>query len=156
MTIKSDVKVEGSVAQIEEEINLGIQETQAVPFATATPTGTAPSEPYAKAEPTTVATTSTYTPTTSTFTPSATATVTATTQQGAQVPPNAPPGGHWINKKYIGAATWSTCAIVSCVTCFLFLLPCGLWALLCPCDQKLVYVVHGKAYDGQGQVVGSA
>lgn len=74
----------------------------------------------------------------------------------AHVPPNAPSGGQWVTRKSIGPATWSTCAIVSCCTCIFCLLPCGLWAFLCPCDKKLVYIYHGTAYDEHGRVVGRA
>jgi hypothetical protein len=73
-----------------------------------------------------------------------------------RVPPNAPPGGQWISKKVIGPATWSICTSVSILTCLFTCLPCGVWAFACPCDEKIVYVFQGTAYDEHGRVVGSA
>jgi hypothetical protein len=73
----------------------------------------------------------------------------------SQVPPNVPPGGQWVSRKFIGPATWSTCITVSAVSCILCLLPCGLWAFVCPCDTRLVYAYQGRAYDEQGQFLGS-
>jgi hypothetical protein len=113
-----------------------------------------PTAPYAVA-----------TPTPAVFVPSTSATTTPTTPSPSGVVPpppeptsappprNAPPGGYWENRKYLGPATWSTCTTVSIVTCFFCLFPCGVWALLCPCDQRRVYVVHGTLYDEHGKVL---
>jgi hypothetical protein len=73
----------------------------------------------------------------------------------SQVPPNAPPGGQWVSRKFIGPATRSTCITVSAISCLLCLVPCGYWAFVCPCDTELVYACQGRAYDEQGQFLGS-
>jgi hypothetical protein len=155
MTIKCEPEI--ACPPVAQEINIGIKEEPPVPFAIATKAeepvvplaaaaSCAPSAPYAPsvAVPTT---TPTYT------TPSSTV---PSHHQQSQVPPNAPPGGQWVMKKVIGPATWTTCTVVSVISCFFCLLPCGVWALLCPCDRKLVYACQGKAYDEQGRVVGLA
>jgi hypothetical protein len=100
-------------------------------------------------------------PTTSIATATATAGYSSTTTSSAvgavgAAPPNAPPGGRWVDRKFIGTTTWSITTIVSVCTCFFICLPCGFWGLLCPCDKKRVYISQGKAYDESGQVVGPA
>jgi hypothetical protein len=71
-------------------------------------------------------------------------------------PPGCPAGGVWGSTKLIGSKTWSICAIVSVVTCFFILLPCGLFALCCPCDDETVYTVNGNVFNMRGQCLGPA
>jgi len=78
---------------------------------------------------------------------------TATTQA---CPPNTPPGGSWVAIRRVGPATWSMCFGISVVTCCCVLLPCGLWAFLCPCDQERAYLVNGKVFDEDGRMIGNA
>ena len=165
MTIKSEPKSGGAIAKLEEqeeeeEINVAIQATPDVPFATATPASSVavPAVSFATTSPVPSAAASATVVTASTTGGAATSgkTPSSAVPGQAQVPPNAPPGGEWVRRKVIGPATWTTCTIISVVSCLFCLLPCGLWALLCPCDQKLVYAHHGKAYDEHGRVVGSA
>jgi hypothetical protein len=138
--IKTEAEIACPVTRLEEEINVRVKaEEPVVPLAAAS---YAPSV----AVPTTTAA---YTATT-------TSSSAVPSHQQSQVPPNAPPGGQWVMKKHIGQKTWTTCTIVSVITCFFCLFPCGVWALLCPCDEKLVYISQGKAYDEQGCVVSPA
>ena len=66
-------------------------------------------------------------------------------------PPGAPHGGRWIVIKHVGSDTWMICAIVSLVFCWIMFFPCGVWALLCPCDQKIAYESpQGHIYDESG------
>jgi hypothetical protein len=153
MTIKTEAEIACPVTKLEEEINVRVKaEEPVVPLAAASyaPSVAVPTASYAPsvAVPTTTAAYTATTPSSST--------VPSHQQQSQQVPPNAPPGGHWVSKKHIGPTTWTTCTIVSVITCFFCLFPCGVWALLCPCDKKLVYISQGKAYDEQGRVVGPA
>jgi hypothetical protein len=46
--------------------------------------------------------------TTATFTATALSSPAVLDAQSTQVAPNAPPGGQWVSRKFIGAATWST------------------------------------------------
>lgn len=77
-------------------------------------------------------------------------------QQQQQTPPGLPPGGRWVHLTKIGPATWTTCAIVSVITCFFTCFPCGVWAFLCPCDEERAYLVDGKLFDDHGRMIGSA
>jgi hypothetical protein len=95
-------------------------------------------------------------PTTAAYTATTTSSSAVPSHQQSQVPPNAPPGGQWVMKKHIGQTTRMTCAIVSVITCCFCLFPCGVWALLCPCDKKLACVSQGKACDQQGRILGPA
>eukprot|EP00429_Kryptoperidinium_foliaceum_P114956 CAMPEP_0176311266 /NCGR_PEP_ID=MMETSP0121_2-20121125/66050_1 /TAXON_ID=160619 /ORGANISM="Kryptoperidinium foliaceum, Strain CCMP 1326" /LENGTH=178 /DNA_ID=CAMNT_0017653283 /DNA_START=8 /DNA_END=544 /DNA_ORIENTATION=- len=72
------------------------------------------------------------------------------TGQGTPIPE----GARWITVKHVGGVTWSLCALISTLTCFIVLLPCGLWALLCPCDQIRAYEVNGQVYDEHGRPLG--
>jgi hypothetical protein len=57
--------------------------------------------------------------------------------------------------KYRGPATWGSCTTISIITCFFTLLPCGLWMLLCPLDEKRAYKLQGQLYDERGQNIGN-
>lgn len=65
-----------------------------------------------------------------------------------------PEGARWIKIKHSGGKTWSLCVVVSVLTCLLVLLPCGVFAFLCPCDEILAYEVNGEVYDEQGRHLG--
>jgi hypothetical protein len=65
-----------------------------------------------------------------------------------------PEGARWITVKHPGGVTWTLCAIISTVTCCIVFCPCGLWALLCPCDQIRAYEVNGQVYDEHGRPLG--
>jgi hypothetical protein len=159
MTIKTEAEIACPVTRLEEEINVRVKaEEPVVPLAAAS---YAPSVPYAPATSVAVPTAPyapsvAVPPTTAAYTATTTSSSAVPSHQQSQVPPNAPPGGQWVMKKHIGQKTWTTCTIVSVITCFFCLFPCGVWALLCPCDKKLVYISQGKAYDEQGRVVGPA
>lgn len=58
--------------------------------------------------------------------------------------------------KYVGAETWSQCALLSVVGVFFFLFPIGIFAFCCPCDKKDAYSVNGSVYDAAGKRLGSA
>jgi hypothetical protein len=69
-------------------------------------------------------------------------------------PPSCQDGGRWGTVRVRGPKTWATCAVVSYFFC-LFLLPCcGLFALCCPFDDEVVYVVDGKVYNRLGSYLG--
>ena len=142
---------EGRTRELEEEIHVrGIEETPDVPFATA-------AFASSDAAPTVVFDTApAVASTTTTATIGAATTPSSAAHKEARVPPNAPPGGQWVKRQYIGPATWSAVTIISVCSCIFCLLPCGLWGLLCPCDQRLVYAYQGTAYDEHGRVVGKA
>ncbi len=70
--------------------------------------------------------------------------------QGSQIPE----GARWITVKHIGGNTWSICAIISVLSCCITLLPCGLWAFLCPCDDIRAYEINGQVYDESGRPLG--
>eukprot|EP00525_Craspedostauros_australis_P000852 CAMPEP_0198113972 /NCGR_PEP_ID=MMETSP1442-20131203/5499_1 /TAXON_ID= /ORGANISM="Craspedostauros australis, Strain CCMP3328" /LENGTH=276 /DNA_ID=CAMNT_0043771183 /DNA_START=103 /DNA_END=933 /DNA_ORIENTATION=- len=83
------------------------------------------------------------------------------TSNQAQTPPSGaalalPPGGRWVEIKHVGPATWTICTAVSVFTCIFMLLPCGVWAFLCPCDSQTAYLANGTLYDRQGNVLGNA
>jgi hypothetical protein len=67
-----------------------------------------------------------------------------------------PVGARWVTVKRFGPATWTICAVVSVLTCLCCFLPCGLWALLCPCDSERAYELQGKIYDEHGRCLGNA
>jgi hypothetical protein len=71
-------------------------------------------------------------------------------------PPGLPPGGRWVRVQGAGGNTFTICCIVSVFTCIFTLLPCGLWAYLCPCDERRAYLVNGKLFDEDGGMIGSA
>lgn len=72
-------------------------------------------------------------------------------------PPGAPDGGRWVMIKHVGNDTWMICAIVSLIFCWILCFPCGVWALCCPCDQKLAYECpRGQLYDESGQRIQGA
>jgi hypothetical protein len=48
------------------------------------------------------------------------------------------------------------CCCFLCVLFFFTLLPCGLFALLCPCDRGDVYAASGRVYDIRGKYMGPA
>jgi hypothetical protein len=74
----------------------------------------------------------------------------------ADPPPGVAPGGRWVLVHGLGPNTWTVCAIVSAVFCVFTCLPCGLWAFLCPCDERRAYLLNGKLFDEDGGMVGSA
>jgi hypothetical protein len=175
MTIKNDtvasgkggepeIVVDSLVDQLEQDIVVGMAEAEpSVPFASATPldeqvamaTIDPSNKPTYPVPAVVVPTTSIATATTaytSTTTPSAVGQAGAA--QFSQVPPNAPAGGRWVQRNFIGPTTWTITSIVSLVTCFCVCLPCGFWGLLCPCDTKRVYISQGRAYDENGTVLG--
>lgn len=78
------------------------------------------------------------------------------TGASAPPPPGLPPGGRWVLVKRIGPTTWAFCIGFSVLFCWFFLLPCGLWAFLCPCDERRAYLVNGKLFDEHGGMIGSA
>ena len=80
---------------------------------------------------------------------------TAAVHAGAS-PPGVPPNGRWVLLKEIGPNTWTLCTVLSIVTCWFMLMPCGLWALLCPCDERLAYLSDGKLYNEAGGLIGPA
>ena len=71
-------------------------------------------------------------------------------------PPGVPPGGRWVLLQGPGANTWTVCTILSVIFCVFTCLPCGLWAFLCPCDERRAYLVNGKLFDEDGGMIGSA
>lgn len=71
-------------------------------------------------------------------------------------PPGLPPGGRWVKMRHIGNGTWLACGIISAVFCVFMCMPCGLWAFLCPCDEREVYLANGKLFNQDGGVIGSA
>ena len=64
-----------------------------------------------------------------------------------------PTGARLITIKRIGCVTWSLCAVISVVT-FGLGTPLGLWAFVCPCDERQAYEVNGEVYDEDGQPLG--
>jgi len=72
------------------------------------------------------------------------------TGEGTPIPQNA----RWVRVKHNGGITWSICAIVSTFTCCIMLLPCGVFAFLCPCDSIPGYEVDGQVYDERGRPLG--
>mmetsp|Transcript_2130 Transcript_2130/g.3264 ORF Transcript_2130/g.3264 Transcript_2130/m.3264 type:complete len:234 (+) Transcript_2130:240-941(+) len=109
---------------------------------------------------TTTTTTTTFIPPPPSSDAPATATVVAgsvvnsTTPNGRAPPPGVPAGGTWGRGKSVGPATLTVCTAISVISCCMIFLPCGLWALLCPCDQRDMYAVHNKAYDEHGRYLG--
>jgi hypothetical protein len=75
---------------------------------------------------------------------------------GRPSPPGVPPGGRWVKMRHIGNSTWITFGIVSAVTCLFMCFPCGVWAFLCPCDERDAYLVNAKLFDEHGDMIGSA
>jgi hypothetical protein len=165
MTIKNNDAASSPPAEEEIVVDAPIAVAQAIPVTTnyavpdttnyaasAVDTNYAASVPSSKGErererepPATTSTTTTTT------------TIPAPAQAGtSHPPPGIPDGGYWGTANVIGPATWTTCAVVSCVCCFLTLLPCGLFALLCPCDRGDVYAVSGRVYDRGGKYMGPA
>lgn len=71
-------------------------------------------------------------------------------------PPGLPPGGQWVSLQGAGCNTWTVCTIVSVISCLFICLPCGLWAFLCPCDDRRAYLVNGKLFDESGGMIGSS
>jgi hypothetical protein len=60
----------------------------------------------------------------------------------------------WGTAKFVGPVTWSMCTVMSIAGIFLVLFPIGLFAFLCPCDQKNVYRVDDKYYDQNDNYLG--
>mmetsp|Transcript_16543 Transcript_16543/g.25750 ORF Transcript_16543/g.25750 Transcript_16543/m.25750 type:complete len:172 (-) Transcript_16543:164-679(-) len=82
---------------------------------------------------------------------------TVTTMPVGGGPPGAPAGGRWATVKRLGPATWTTCVVVSAITCLCCCLPCGLWAMLCPCDQENAYIsTDGRVYSRNGEFLGNS
>jgi hypothetical protein len=154
MTVKEDDKREGGGSLV-EGLELPVH---TVPFVAAVPvestTYTAIAQPVAPAATTTASATMTAT-TTSNVVVSPVATAQGNTA-GRSPPANAPAGGQWVTCRRIGPTTWSIAVGVSVVTCLVSCCPCGLFALLCPCDTEDVYVVNGKAYDPRGTHLGAS
>lgn len=77
---------------------------------------------------------------------------------GRPVPPNAPPGGNWVQYKYAGNQTWGVITATGCGLfwcCAIVLAPCALFGLMCPCDEREGYMSpSGVIYDEQGRAVG--
>jgi len=79
------------------------------------------------------------------------------TTSTSSCPPNGvADGGVWGQGPVIGPRTWGICAMISIVTCFFSLFPCGICAFCCPCDKRMLYKVHGKVYDTHGRYIGKA
>jgi hypothetical protein len=98
--------------------------------------------PVVHARPTTTSTTVTHIP--------------ATTQSTtSHPPPGVPDGGIWGSVRHTGGGTWALCGILSVVGCMVFLFPCGIFALCCPCDEKDAYLVNRKVYDHNGKFLGN-
>jgi hypothetical protein len=95
--------------------------------------------------------------TTATFTATALSSPAVLDAQSTQVAPNAPPGGQWVSRKFIGAATWSTYVPLSPYSLRAFFafrrVDYGRFFVLV---IKTCLCCEGKADDGQGQVLGSA
>ena len=72
----------------------------------------------------------------------------------AMPPPGVSAGGIWGIMRYRGPATWSTCGVVSVVSCVFCLLPLGLCCLLCRWDSREVYCRNHTLYDVQGKCLG--
>ena len=69
-------------------------------------------------------------------------------QMPCQPPPGAPAGGHMVHEKYMGTVTMVAGGAVCLLTC------CGCLVLLCPCDERDVYVApNGQKYNLQGAIV---
>jgi hypothetical protein len=83
-------------------------------------------------------------------------TVAVATPPSRPPPPGVAVGGRWVLVHGVGPNTWSFCAIFSAISCICLCLPCGLWALLCPCDQHPAYLLNGKLFDEDGGMIGSA
>jgi hypothetical protein len=151
MTIKEDDKSGGG--GLVEGLEL-----HTVPFAAAVPIEStiysATAQPVAPAATTTASATTTAT-TTSNVVVSPVATVGGNTA-GRPPPANAPAGGQWVTCRRVGPYTWSIAVGVSVVTCLFCFCPCGLFALLCPCDNEAVYVVNGNAYNSRGTLLGAS
>lgn len=91
----------------------------------------------------------TTTTTTVTHVPATTRTTTS------HPPPGVPDGGVWGSVRHAGQGTWALCGILSVVGCLVFLFPCGVFALCCPCDDKDAYLVNRKVYDHNGRFLGN-
>jgi hypothetical protein len=60
----------------------------------------------------------------------------------------------WGTAKFVGPLTWCVCTVWSICGIVLVLVPFGLVAFFCPCDDKKVYRVDGKYYDENDNYLG--